>query len=255
MSKQPKILFYDIESTPIKIWAWSHYDTNALKIIEDWYMLCFSHSWLGEKTTHVKGLCDYKGYKSRNDCEEKLVRELWKLFDEANVVCGHNIRRFDNKKAKVKFLEYGLKPYSPIKTIDTLTEARKFGFTSKKLDEIGKKLGVGQKVTHTGMKLWFDCMDGDLKAWKLMKKYNKQDVILNKNVYEKLNPWRENGVNLGMFVEDENPVCPKCGHDKLNKRGFTTTNAGKYQRFHCTSCGCYPRARNKIKKSGNPLTH
>ena len=255
MSNKIRTLFFDIESSPIKGYTWQTYDARVLDIVEDWYMLCFAHKWQGEKASYVKGLCDYKGYKSGKDCEEKLVKDLWKVFDEAEVVVGHNIRKFDIKKAKAKFIEYGLKPYSPIKTIDTLTEARKFGFTSKKLDEVGKKLGVGRKISHMGIQLWFDCMEGDQKAWKTMKKYNKQDVVLNEKVFDKLNPWRENGVNMGMLVDDGNPICPCCGHDDLMKRGFTYTNSGKYQRYQCKKCGRYPRARDKVKNSGNPLTH
>jgi rubredoxin len=99
-------------------------------------------------------------------------------------------------------------------------------------------------------------MDGVKSAWNLMKKYSKKDTILLYDVYEKIKPWITSGVNMGMLVsEGDEAVCPACGSDQLQKRGFATTNSGKYQRYQCKNCGKYPRARNKIKGSGNPLTH
>lgn len=255
MSKQPKVLFWDIETSLIVGKTFQIWNTNVLDIQEDWYMLSFSWRWGHEKTTYVKALCDYPGYNSGNDCEKLLVKDLWKLIDEADVLVHHNGDKFDLRKSNAKFLAYGLKPYSPVKSIDTLKQARKhFGFTSNKLNELGKLFGVGTKTPHTGIRLWLECMEGDLKAFNLMKKYSKQDTILLYEVYNKLLPWIT-PVNMGMFVEDGTPTCPNCCSEKMQKRGYSTTNAGKYQRYQCTNCGKYSKDRNKIKGTGNPLTH
>lgn len=253
---EPKILYWDIETSLITGKSFKIWDTNLLDIDEDWYMLSVSWRWDHEKVTNVKALCDYKGYKSGKDCEEKLIKDIWKLIDEADVIIGHNNDKFDFKKARAKFLEFGLPPHSPVAKVDTLKIARReFGFTSNKLNDLGEKLGIGKKTPHTGLRLWLECMDGEPAAWKLMKKYSKQDTVLLYDVFHKLKPWITSGLNMGMLVEDGTPTCPSCGSTDLQKRGFAVTNSGKYQRFQCKCCGKYPRARNKLKGSGNPLTH
>ena len=60
---------------------------------------------------------------------------------------------------------------------------------SNKLDYVAQKLEVGAKVKHSGFKLWIDCMAGDDKAWKEMKKYQVHDVNLLIDLYEILLPW------------------------------------------------------------------
>jgi len=256
MSNKLKVLFWDIETSLLIGKAFKIWDTNILDIDQDWYMLSYSWRWDHEKKTNVKALCDYKGYKSGKDCEEKLIRDLWKLLDEADIIVHHNGDKFDYKKARAKFLEYGLPPHSHVEKVDTLKIARReFALTSNRLNDIGEKLGLGTKTPHTGLRLWLECMDGCKKAWKLMKKYSKQDTILLHKVYYKLLPWRTNGINFGMLIEDGTAICPNCSSDDVMKRGFSYTNSGKYQRFQCKDCGKYSRTRSKIKDSGNPLTH
>jgi hypothetical protein len=54
---------------------------------------------------------------------------------------------------------------------------------------VAQKLGVGAKVKHSGFQLWIDCMAGNDKAWREMKKYQIQDVELLDNLYNVLLPW------------------------------------------------------------------
>ena len=40
---------------------------------------------------------------------------------------------------------------------------------------------------------------------------------------------------------DNHRVCPKCGSQHVNKRGFAETNVGKFQRYRCDDCGSWSR--------------
>ena len=40
--------------------------------------------------------------------------------------------------------------------------------------------------------------------------------------------------------------CNKCGSDKLIRRGFSYTTAGKYQRMVCTKCGAWFKDGNNL---------
>lgn len=246
-----KILLFDIETSPLKVLSWNAQQKgywNAIKILEDWHMLTFSYKWHGEKTTHVRGLPDYATYKKEPTNDYELVKELSDLFAEADIIIGHNGDQFDIKKTNTRLIYHGITPPPPAKTIDTLKVARKhFKFDSNRLDSLGEFLGVGRKEKTGGIDLWLDCLDGDEKAWKLMKKYNKQDVILLENVYNRLAPWMHNHPNIHLqLVNDTNPQCtnPDCQSHKMQKRGFGRTNTTIHQRYQCQDCGKWGRGAN-----------
>lgn len=219
--------------------VWDMYETNVVKVLREWHMLSFAYKWLGESTVHVRGLPDYPRYKKSPHDDECLVKELWELFNQADVIIGHNSDKFDIKKSNARFIRHGLKPPPPHKTIDTLKIARKhFKFDSNKLDSLGEYLGVGRKNRTGGIDLWLDCLAGDEKAWKKMKSYNKQDVVLLENVYDKLKPWFH--THLAVHIpEDQEIKCTVCGSLNMQRRGWSLSRRGhaKAQRYQCKDCG------------------
>jgi DNA polymerase elongation subunit (family B) len=242
---KPKILLFDIESGPLTIYSWGTYETDSLKVIKDWELLCFSYKWLGGKTRVIsQNMLRRGGFRGK--IELGVVKKLWEVLDEAEIVVGHNLDKFDIKKSNAKFIEYGLTPPSPYKTIDTLKIARRhFKFTSNKLDSLGEYLGVGRKVSTGGFELWDKCLQGDQKSWKLMERYNKNDTDLLEKVYLKLRPWSSNHPNIGCLVGKA--VCPICGEKNLQKRGFSITSKGKIQRVQCQNCSGWSTIGGVIK--------
>ena len=207
--------------------------------------MCFSAK-NGEHIT--KGLPDYPGYKKGSEDDSKLVKELWHLLDRAEVVVAQNGDAFDLKKINARFAYYNLPPPSPYRTVDTLKIARKyFAFASNKLDHLGASLGLGRKLEHEGFPLWRRCMVGDRKAWKKMKAYNKQDVLLLEKVYFRFLPWIKNHPNMAMYALGT--ACPKCGSEKLQRRGVVVTNTTKYHRIQCMSCRGWSRATLNLQEN------
>lgn len=225
-----KILFFDIESTPLITYTWGIYEQNVAKVLQDWYLLCVSHKWGHEKTTYVTRLT--KGRKS----EKELVKKVWDLFNEADVIVGHNLKRFDKRKMNAKFLEHGLLPPSPYDVIDTLTIARSaFALTSNKLDDLGELLGLGKKVKHPGIDMWHGCMNDDEAMWKLMVKYSKQDTVLLERVYEALKIWNPRPPKFYAQYKGEF-CCPLCGESKYQHRGTEERLSCVVERLQC-KCG------------------
>jgi hypothetical protein len=89
-------------------------------------------------------------------------------------------------------------------------------------------------------------MNGDTAAQNLMERYNRQDVNLLEKLYKVLLPWIPNHPNHALWMKPGKPVCPNCGSRKLQKRGIERTKTLKYQRYHCQSCGKWPRSRLSI---------
>src|SRR5690554_6458422 len=84
----PKILFYDIETAPMKAHLWSMWQQGVgLNQIEsDWHMLSFCCKW-----AHSDEIF-YYDQRSAKDIEDdyELVLKLWHFLNEADVVVGHN---------------------------------------------------------------------------------------------------------------------------------------------------------------------
>lgn len=247
-----KVLLFDIETAPIlaNIWGlWN--ETRDFKFVDiDWHLLSWSAKWLDEKTVTVRSLPDYPNYKKDKHDDSALLSDLWGLLDEADMVIGHNAAKFDCRKANSRFIANGMLPPSPYRMVDTLKAARAyFNFTSNRLDTLGEILGCGRKADTGGFELWRGCMRGDMKSWKKMCKYNKQDVILLEKVYLKIRPYIKNHPNLSLDNPSTVPVCPSCGSKKLTRRGYAYTNASKFARLNCKDCGKWSRTKvNELSK-------
>lgn len=234
--RTPRILLFDIETAPNLSYVWGHYEQNVLAHVQERYVLSFAAKWLDDPKIIVKALPDYKGYKPQSSDDSALMKDLWDLFDKADVVVGHNLDRFDIRRSNARFIKHELGPPQIYKTVDTRKQAKKhFDFNSNKLDDLGQFLGVGRKVKHTGFDLWLGCLAGDEKSWNLMRKYNKQDVALLQEVYLKLRPWMTGQANMNVLMNREQG-CSKCGSTNLQHRGWRYTPTGKQRQYFCVEC-------------------
>lgn len=254
---KPKIAYIDIETAPGLGYAWTTWETNIIDWKSTWFILCFSVRWDGENTTRTYALCDFPGYKKHKENDKALVKKLWEVFDEADIVIAHNGDRFDIKKANARFVFHGLLPHRPFKSIDTLKIARsKFRFDSNRLNALGGYLKLGRKLPHTGFHLWQKCMSGDLKAWALMKRYCARDVDLLYKVYHKLRPWATNLPSLNALTDKEpHEACPNCGSHKVQRRGEQVARTLKKIRYHCQGCGSWFTGATVKKPKGAKKRH
>lgn len=235
LPSKPRVLLYDLETAPNLGWTWGKWEQNVIDFKASWYLLSFAYKWQGEARVKTCALPDYASFKKDKENDAGLVKELWKLFDEADVIIAHNGDRFDAKKANARFIKHGLAPPSPYKSVDTLKIARnKFAFTSNKLDDLGAYMGVGRKLAHTGFHLWKGCMDGDPASWKKMRQYNARDVELLERVYLKLRAWSPTHPNLTAY--SEKPGCPVCQSESVQRRGWNIARTRKTPRFQCREC-------------------
>jgi DNA polymerase III, epsilon subunit and related 3''-5'' exonucleases len=234
-----KIALLDIETAPNLGYTWGKWDQNVIAFQREWYMLSFAYKWLDDTSVYARGLSDYPLYESEPTNDRELVKDLWSVYDAADIIVAHNGDAFDIKKSNAKFALHDLPPPATYKSVDTLKVARKhFKFESNKLDDLGATLGLGRKLEHSGIRLWFRCMEGDPKAWKELIEYNIQDVILLEGVYLKLRPWMANHPNLNLYGGDKES-CPTCQSTNTEKRGFAHQKTRVYQRHHCKACGSW----------------
>ena len=239
----PRVLFFDIETTPNLAWIWKKYEQNAIgDFVKERHMIVFAWKWMGEKKIHALSLPMFPRFKKDKDDNTDLVKALHRLFSEADIVVGHNLDWFDVPMANVEFIGHGMNPPSPYKTVDTLKVARReFRFNSNKLGDLGKKLGFGDKAETGGFSLWTGCIRGDLKAYERMAAYCKRDVGLLEKIYYKLRPWMRSHPDMNAL--DENVGCPHCRHKDLMSRGWAIVGGGRRKRFVCKRCHKWSQGR------------
>lgn len=242
--KEPKILIWDIESSPILGWTWGMYEQNVISIEQDWKMLTVSWTWFGSGEYHVKQLCDFKGYKKGDLDDYTLSAFVRDLLNEADYSIAHNGNAFDVKKVNAKFAEHSLVPPAPHTQIDTLMVARRnMKMSSNKLDYLGEILGVGRKVKHQGFDLWLGCMAGDRSCWEKMREYAEQDVRLLESVFERLLPWIK-GLNYGHFAGGF--VCTNCGSENLTQGGRYKSQTTATAAWLCNDCKTWNRKPKRV---------
>jgi hypothetical protein len=249
MKTGPKILLFDIETAPIIGYVWELWDQNVAlnQIKSDWHLLSWSAKWLGDAPTKV--MYDDQRHERNIENDKRLLKGIWRLLDEADIVVTQNGKQFDQKRLNARFVINGLRPPSSFKHIDTLVLAKKhFAFTSNKLEYMSDKLCKKyKKLKHTkfpGFEMWRECLAGNKAAWNEMRKYNKYDVLALEELYTKLIPF-DSSVNFNLYHDGERHTC-SCGSTRFQKYGFSYTQAGKYQRYQCFDCGTEIRGRDNL---------
>lgn len=246
--QSPKILIMDLETAPIKAFVWRLWkqDVYIDQIISDWFLLTFSAKWLGSAEV-ISGRLT--GKEALEESDYRIVKDLWNLIDEADIVIAHNGNSFDIPKMKARFAINGLPPTSFYQQIDTkVIAAKEFGFTSNKLDFLAQTFGISKKI-HTEFELWSRCMKGEDKALEEMEIYNRHDVEILEEVYLKLRPYIKNHPNMGLYQDSNSDVCPTCGGTHLEEYKFYYTSIGKFQVYKCKDCEALSRSRKAIKRS------
>ncbi len=242
----PKILLYDIETAPITAHMWSMWQQGfGLNQIEsDWFIMSFAAKWLGEDEIF------YYDQSNVQDMEDdyELLLKLWHLLNEADIIIGQNVRKFDTKKVNARFILNGLPKPSTYRQIDTLEIAKQqFGFTSNKLEYMTDKLCVNTKKSKhekfPGHTLWTECLKGNPAAWQEMKEYNIDDIVSLEELYNLLSSWDAKLPNFDVYIDDVLDM------GEWEFEGYHYTNLGKYKKFRSNKSGVQRRSRvNELSK-------
>lgn len=212
------------------------------QLMEPTRMISFAAKWVGNPRVDF--------YSEFHHGRDKMVRAAFDLVDEADAIIHYNGKGFDMKHLNREFKELDVrirdsesegtklgKP-SSYHHIDLLSVVKSnFRLASNKLDYVaGTFLKLGTKIKHPGYDLWAACRAGDPRAWALMRKYNKGDVVLTEAVYWELLEWIDNHPNMQLFGALPGS-CPTCGSVERQKRGTRKTRLSEFQTYQCGACG------------------
>jgi hypothetical protein len=240
LTKPPKILTWDIETSPAIVYSWGLFgqDHSVSQIIEPSRVLCFAAKWLDKKRTEF--------YSEHHHGRDEMIKQAWRLLDEADIVVSYNGIGFDTKHMNREFLLAGLGAPSPYVDIDLLRVNRaNFKFLSNKLGYVTEAVGLPTKLETGGMELWKRVLDNDPAAWEKFKKYNVRDVGVTEKLYLLLaqGGWIK-GVHAGLFIGNMS-TCHNCGSADLTPVGVMYSKSNAWPKALCV-CGAF----NKVLTNG-----
>lgn len=222
-ARTPKILIYDIETSPNLGWFWrAGYKQNIShdQIVKERGIICVSYKWLGEDEVY-----NLTWDKDQNDYF--LVEQFVEVLNEADLIVAHNGDRFDIKWLKTRALYHRIPMLPNYKQFDTLKVAKsKLYLNSNRLDYISKFLGHEGKI-KTSIDLWLDIIfKNDREALNKMLEYCDEDVRQLEKVYNELKYLDNPSYHAGVIFGEVKQTSPITGTFDIEYIKTVSTNRG-----------------------------
>jgi len=231
----PRILLWDLETSHNLAAVFRLYGEDYIppdNLVQERYIICAAWKWFGEKggIQTVSVLDDHGRYKTTPHDDRHVVRTLYTVLSQADVIVAHNGDSYDFPFFNGRAIYQGLPKLPPIKSVDTKKVAKRhFLFNANSLDYLGQFLKLGRKIS-TPKGLWMRVLNGDAKAIETMVRYNKGDIRLLEKVFKKFLPFVADAIGR------DTPGCPRCGSRKVQSRGVHRAVARVYTRYQCQAC-------------------
>lgn len=240
-----KILVVDIETQPALAEIWGMWNENIplARLRRPTSMLCFAAKWHDADESMF--------FSDWQHGHRRMVKNIHRLLDEADVVVHYNGQRFDVPHINREIAKHGLRPPSPFKQIDLYRVVKStFKLDSNKLDHAASYFGLGNKVDTGGYDLWRGVMDKDPVARSQMEVYNRADVLLTERLYLFLRPWIYSHPSAALLRDSTVTHCNKCDSTRLHRRGTSASRSRLYQRYQCQDCGGWMKGTRAIGSVG-----
>ncbi len=248
---QSKVLILDIETSPLLayIWELGEQRVNLNQIKTDWYIMAWSAKWLNEE-----GVIYYDLRTHKVGDDKAILKPLWDLLNQADIVITQNGQHFDSRKINARFIFHGMNPPKPYQHIDTYRLIKKVAaFTSSKLEYLTEKLcKTHKKITHGkfgGLSLWIECLKGNVDAWEEMKRYNIKDTLSTEELYLRVKAWAPQSMPKVYPMTQSIDTCQTCGYIGKMKLGRDRIKpTGIYIQNSCPKCGSWQTLKKKVIK-------
>ena len=261
---KPRIVSFDIEVSPALGYFYPPtWETGILKVKNRQVLMSFAWGVVGETVKRridgeirtvpkVKSLslADTDTFKVDPHNDKLLSIKLHEVLSSADIILGQNSDQFDIKMANYFFIMNGLEPIPPAKYMDTKKIAKRyFRFLNNTLDNLGEELGVGKKTKTKVGDLWEDCfINNDVKAYKKLKIYNEQDVVVTTGIYLKMRPFMHSHPSLSR-ISGEWDSCPRCGSYSYRVKAYRSTDTSRYRQYQCNECHGFFSDRKAMTES------
>ena len=102
-----KILLFDLETSPMEVYSWGLWKQliQPHQVMKDWSVISWSAKWLFD--SNMMGMA-VSPDDARDRKDSKIMKKLWDLMDEADIIIAHNANKFDVKRMNSRFIQNGM---------------------------------------------------------------------------------------------------------------------------------------------------
>lgn len=176
---------YEVTTRPARILDFDIETVAAGFADPDWVpqkITCVAWSWIG--SDRVESLvCGPEGIFGRPASRAEMLDPLLTAIGEADMVTGHNLRRFDLPVINAECMRLGLEPIRSVLVQDTMQLVRSKGL-KKGQDNLARLLEVRTQKLPLDWQAWQDAYDEP--DWKTIRLRAESDVVGHKEVREEL---------------------------------------------------------------------
>lgn len=141
---------------------------------------CAAWSWIGKKKIYAE-VCSPLGLFGNPDLRVQMLEPLVEAINEADMLTGHNLLRFDLPVLQSELLRLGMNPLSSQLVQDTMRIVRTKGF-KKGQDNLGTLVQTKQQKLSLSWQEWEDAYDEE--GWQTIKNRAVSDVQQHKQLRE-----------------------------------------------------------------------
>ena len=233
-----KGLIWDLENSAYIVDVWQLWQANAIHVREYPQILTIAWQWVGSNSVFVKGQDDFPDYVPGKLNDHSLVAYFRDILSACDYAVAHNGDGHDVPVFNARRALNGLTAPTPYIQVDTKKIYKRFGkFGSNSLDSLSTQFDKSRKGDPGGYETWLGCREGNPKAWKKMKHYNKQDIPPLLDLFLQSKSWDKHGLPLNV-MEDRPDGCPVCLSDRVEANNkYKSTRSNIYRYFTCLDCG------------------
>jgi DNA polymerase elongation subunit (family B) len=174
---------------------WRSEEGQALRILDfdietvaagfadpDWVpqkITCVAWSWIGSEEVEVR-ISTAAGLFGRPELRARMLRPLLAAINEADMLTGHNILRFDLPVLNSECLRLGLPTVPSILVQDTMKLGAWTKGFKKGQDNLGRMLKVKDEKLALDWQAWQDAYDE--KGWVTIKERCVSDIRQHKQI-------------------------------------------------------------------------
>jgi DNA polymerase elongation subunit (family B) len=139
---------------------------------------CVAWSWIGSDVVEST-VCGPLGIFGKPERRAKMLKPLLAALGEADMVTGHNIRRFDLPVIQAEVMRLGLPSLEPVLAQDTIKLRTSKGF-KKGQDVLGRLYRIADEKLSLDWQAWQDAYDED--GWQTIRDRAESDVAMHKQL-------------------------------------------------------------------------
>lgn len=143
---------------------------------------CVAWSWVGSDRVESR-VCGPAGIFGNPERRTRMLKPFLAAFEQADMVTGHNLLRFDLPVIHAEIMRLRLPPLKPVRVQDTIRLLRTKGF-KKGQDVLGRLYRLEEQKLSLNWQDWQDAYDEP--GWPTIRARAESDVAMHKELRAEL---------------------------------------------------------------------